>query len=271
MTVESVTYINNLNKTYPAAGDSRTEGDDHIRNIKKALENTFANFTGAEIACTEAQINYLNVTPGTATASKAVVLDGSKGAGTITTATITNMTSTNVNIDGGNIDGTIIGASTQAAGSFDALTGTVVTASATLSLATGATVTGIADEDNMASDSATQLATQQSIKAYVDAKNIIPTSQWFGGRTDGAASPSIDSTFGEAWTISRTGTGTYQITPGTAVTDANDWIVSVTPLESDRVFHLSATTTTTFDIQLRSRGSGSLDDGAFVFTCRVGS
>ena len=32
----------------------------------------------------------------------------------------------------------------------------------------GATVTGIKDEDNMASDSATKLATQQSIKAYVD-------------------------------------------------------------------------------------------------------
>ena len=34
----------------------------------------------------------------------------------------------------------------------------------------GATVTGIKDEDNMSSDSATKLATQQSIKAYVDAQ-----------------------------------------------------------------------------------------------------
>ena len=34
----------------------------------------------------------------------------------------------------------------------------------------GATVTGIKDEDNMASDSATKLATQQSIKAYVDSQ-----------------------------------------------------------------------------------------------------
>jgi len=37
-----------------------------------------------------------------------------------------------------------------------------------LALATGATVTGIADEDDMTSDSATLLATQQSIKKYVD-------------------------------------------------------------------------------------------------------
>ena len=54
-------------------------------------------------------------------------------------------------------------------------TGTLNVAGATtlgtsLALATGATVTGILDEDNMATDSATQLATQQSIKAYVDSQ-----------------------------------------------------------------------------------------------------
>jgi hypothetical protein len=46
--------------------------------------------------------------------------------------------------------------------------GSTVTVGTSLALATGATVTGILDEDNMATDSATQLATQQSIKAYVD-------------------------------------------------------------------------------------------------------
>jgi hypothetical protein len=44
-----------------------------------------------------------------------------------------------------------------------------LTVSTSITLATGATVTGILDEDAMGSDSATQLATQQSIKAYVDA------------------------------------------------------------------------------------------------------
>jgi hypothetical protein len=39
-----------------------------------------------------------------------------------------------------------------------------------LSLTSGATVTAINDEDNMSSDSATALATQQSIKAYVDSQ-----------------------------------------------------------------------------------------------------
>lgn len=40
-----------------------------------------------------------------------------------------------------------------------------------ISLASGSTVTSILDEDDMSSDSATALATQQSIKAYVDASD----------------------------------------------------------------------------------------------------
>ena len=45
-----------------------------------------------------------------------------------------------------------------------------LSSSTSLALATGATVTGIADEDNMSSNSNTLLATQQSIKAYVDSE-----------------------------------------------------------------------------------------------------
>ena len=51
-----------------------------------------------------------------------------------------------------------------------AVTGALSSATS-LALATGATVTGILDEDAMGTNSATQLATQQSIKAYVDAQD----------------------------------------------------------------------------------------------------
>lgn len=48
-------------------------------------------------------------------------------------------------------------------------TGTIITANITnLDVGSSTVVTGILDEDNMASDSATDLATQQSIKKYVD-------------------------------------------------------------------------------------------------------
>ena len=45
-----------------------------------------------------------------------------------------------------------------------------VTNNVSLTLASGATVTAILDEDDLSSDSATALATQQSIKAYIDAQ-----------------------------------------------------------------------------------------------------
>ena len=67
--------------------------------------------------------------------------------------------------------------------------GGATTLSTSLTLASGATVTAILDEDNMGSDSATALATQQSIKAYIDAQN---TAQDLDFSTDDSTSLSID-------------------------------------------------------------------------------
>ena len=58
-----------------------------------------------------------------------------------------------------------------------------------LKVGSGATVTTILDEDNMSSDSATALATQQSIKAYVDAE---VTAQDLDFATDDSTALSID-------------------------------------------------------------------------------
>jgi len=74
---------------------------------------------------------------------------------------------TTVDIDGGNVDGTPVGVASQSTGSF-----TTLTASTSLALATGATVTAVLDEDTMSSDSSTALATQQSIKAYTDSQMV---------------------------------------------------------------------------------------------------
>ncbi len=103
-------------------------------------------------------------------------------------ATVANLTVTNtIDIDAtGGIDEAVVGANTPAAGTFTTLqatsldstpiggstpaagTFTTLEASTSLQIASGTTVTTILDEDSMASDSATALATQQSIKAYVD-------------------------------------------------------------------------------------------------------
>ena len=46
MTVETVTYISDFNSTYPAGADAKSEGDNHIRNIKAGIKATFPNANG---------------------------------------------------------------------------------------------------------------------------------------------------------------------------------------------------------------------------------
>jgi len=76
-----------------------------------------------------------------------------------------------------------------------------------LVLASGATVTGIADEDTMSSNSATKLATQQSIKAYTDATGSIRKTEriypWAsaGSSLSGSTPPTITITDGNTTTV----------------------------------------------------------------------
>ena len=110
--------------------------------------------TGGNLSLTDAQI----------TAAGATLSGTSSNLGTVTT----------IDINGGTIDGTVIGGAATAAGAFTTVNGTLANFSTSLELATGATVTGIEDSDTLNSNSATLLATQQSIKAYVD--NLAPAA-----------------------------------------------------------------------------------------------
>src|SRR6056300_583734 len=66
------------------------------------------------------------------------------------------------------------------------------TLATSLTLASRSTVTSILDEDAMGSDSATALATQQSIKAYVDSQ-VTAQDLDFQGDSGGALSVDLDS------------------------------------------------------------------------------
>lgn len=46
MGLETPTYIDDLVTTNPLSSDPRSEGDDHIRNLKTAIKNTFPGFAG---------------------------------------------------------------------------------------------------------------------------------------------------------------------------------------------------------------------------------
>jgi len=99
----------------------------------------------------------------------------------------------------------------------DTLTNKTITSAV---LNTAVSGSAILDEDNMASDSATQLATQQSIKAYVDSQN---TAQDLDITT---GSGSIDVALGSETLTIAGGTGLDSSASGTTVTLAIDSTVA---------------------------------------------
>jgi hypothetical protein len=58
MTIESATYISDLDDTYPAGTDQKKEGDNHIRLLKTVLRATFPNIAGA-MTLSHTQLNAL--------------------------------------------------------------------------------------------------------------------------------------------------------------------------------------------------------------------
>ncbi len=55
----STVYIDDLNPLNPVTGDPKSQGDDHIRFIKKVLKNTFPNID-APVTATEDELNLLD-------------------------------------------------------------------------------------------------------------------------------------------------------------------------------------------------------------------
>ena len=146
--------------------------------------------------------------------------------------TTADLTATTADINGGTIDSSVIGGATAAA-----VTGTTVVANTSLNIAAdGATVTGIKDEDDMVSNSATKLATQQSIKAYVDAQvgSFDTLSEVLAqGNTSGTTNLVIDS--GQVLTTNTVN----ETTVGTGVTIDSvllkDDVVNATDIETSTI------------------------------------
>ena len=117
------------------------------------------------------------------------------------TANIDSLVADTADINGGTIDGVTIGGTTAGAVTFTDLSdGTI-------------TITAFADEDDMSSDSATLVPTQQSVKAYVDSQ-VTAQDLDFQGDTGGALSIDLDS---ESLTIAG-GTGLDTVGSGNTIT-----------------------------------------------------
>jgi hypothetical protein len=139
---------------------------------------------------------------------------GAASAGAVTTS---SLVATTADINAGTVDGVVIGGASAAA-----ITGTTLVANTSINIAgDGATVTGIKDEDDMSSNSAVKLATQQSIKAYVDAQ-VTAQDLDFQADSGGVLSIDLDS---ETFTLTG-GTGIDTSGSGNAVTFAIDSTVA---------------------------------------------
>ena len=101
------------------------------------------------------------------------------------------------------------------------INGGTINGISSLSFSSGSTVASILDEDNLSSDSATALATQQSIKAYVDSQ-VTAQDLDFQADSGGVLSIDLDS---ETFTLTG-GTGIDTAGSGNAVTFSIDSTVA---------------------------------------------
>ena len=59
MSVETGTYISDLDQLLPAIGDPKSEGDDHIRLLKSTVKASFPNVSGA-VTPTHTELNFVD-------------------------------------------------------------------------------------------------------------------------------------------------------------------------------------------------------------------
>ena len=132
--------------------------------------------------------------------------------------------------------------------------------SGSLTLGSSTAVSSVLDEDNMASDSATALATQQSIKAYVDAVIVSINQQDldFQGDSGGALDVDLDT---ETLTIAG-GTGIDTVGSGTTLTISIDGTVvtgSSTDTFTNKTIDANGTGNSITNLEVADFASGVLD------------
>jgi len=159
------------------------------------------------------------------------------------------------------------------------------TLSTSLALASGATVTGIADEDTLSSDSAALLATQQSIKAYVDNEiaNVSVGDLTFNGSTIGSPSNADLTLTSSGGNVVIEGIRVAGTTISTEDSSAGVQIAGNLIPSADGVFQLGSSSrrwstaflsAETLDIggaTISSDGTGSIDIAATGATLPTGS
>ena len=155
-----------------------------------------------------------------------------------------------------------------------------------LKVGSGASVTTILDEDNMATNSATALATQQSIKAYADTKSVLTgstdntiTTVTGANAIQGEANLTFDgstlavtgsaSVSGTLTTADITTTGTHTITGTLAAEGITIKDNKITTNASNSILEIGANGTGTIDVQNAMTTLGQTVTGTVAITGRL--
>lgn len=236
---------------------------------------------GTDVTATAAELNILDGV--TSTAAELNIVDGDTAA---TATTLVDADRVVVN-DGGtmvqvamtdlvtyfNANTAVTSSGALDSGSITSGFGTIdngssnITTTGTISFGTltdGTTsITAILDEDDMTSDSATAVPTQQSVKAYVDSSGVTKTSgtaPYYGVRAWGKVNSDAVADGGNfgSWNAS-----TNTVTFTTAMPHAN-YAVVINGAAAGNAYAASMTTTG-FNVQFRSSGGNSFDPTSFEF------
>ena len=203
--------------------------------------------------------------------------------------TITSPSNSHISIQPGGTGNVVVGAVTVSGTTLSAADSSQITiaealqvnGAATLgtsvTLATGATVTGILDEDAMGTNSATQLATQQSIKAYADLKavqtgstNNTVTTVTGANAFQGEANLTFDGS-----TLAVTGAGTFSTTLGITgtlttadiTTTGTHTVTGQSDIDYVRIKdHAITTNASNANLVLDANGTGVVDVAAAMTT-----
>ena len=272
-------------KTLDVSSGTLTLADDQISGDKveggtiaattiTTLTSTTGNVTNVNattVDTTNIEVTNIKAKDGTAVGSIA----DSTGVVTLASSVLTT-----TDINGGTIDGTTIATSDITVGvgktldvsagtltladnqiSGDKVEGGTIAATTITDLTFGSlndgtiTVTAFVDEDNMVSDSATLVPTQQSVKAYVDSQ-VTAQDLDFQGDTGGALSIDLDS---ETLTIAG-GTGLDTVGSGNTVTvNIDSTVATLTGTQT-----LTNKTLTSPVINTGVSGTAVLDDDTFA-------
>ncbi len=272
-------------KTLDVSAGTLTLADNQISG-DKVEGGTINATTITTLASTTGNITTVNATTVDSTNLEVTNLKAKDGtaAGSIadTTGVVTLASSvlTTADINGGTIDGSTIATSDITVGasktldvsagtltladnqiSGDKVEGGTIAATTITDLTFGSlndgtiTATAFVDEDDMTSDSATLIPTQQSVKAYVDSQ-VTAQDLDFQGDTGGALSIDLDS---ESLTIAG-GTGLDTVGSGNTVTvNIDSTVATLTDTQT-----LTNKTLTSPVINTGVSGTAVLDDDTFA-------